>query len=512
MRRTTRLILTLLLPLAPLTLLALNSATQIQQAVTHGAATEPNLPASATLTCNPDWHTAVATTDTVPPDTLPASTPRDGNALSTQQADNGIDTTSILIVNRLSRLLENPIFKRTQVGIYVYDLTADKPLFAHGEEQQLRPASNEKLITAISALTFLGTDYRYETKLFTDGEVKDSVLKGDIILRGGFDPLIDRDDLRAFADSMRAAGIEKVDGELLFDRSFKDTATLGWGWCWDDDETPLSPLLYNGKPGLADRLASFLNDEGMGIKDTPREISAVPPTASLLAVRTHTIDQILMPMMKRSDNLFAESLFYQIAAKGGRRRASRKHAAKQINQLISRLGLNPSAYQIADGSGLSLYNYLSPRLLVTMLRHAYRDEAVYRHLLPSLPIAGEDGTLRRRMRGSSARGNVKAKTGTVEGVSTLSGYATATNGHVLCFSIMNQGIRYTATGRRFQDRVCDALTGTEVKHEPGDDEDKPEAEIEKKGNGESDSAEGEKETVEGKQEKEGEANVETEAE
>lgn len=512
MRRTTRLILTLLIPIAPLTLLALGSATLTQQAATHGAATEPNLPASASLTCNPEWHTAVAATDTVPPDTMPASTPRDGNALSSQQADTGSDTTSVLIVNRLSRLLENPIFKRTQVGIYVYDLTTDKPLFAHGEEQQLRPASNEKLITAISALTFLGTDYRYETKLFTDGEVKDSVLKGDLILRGGFDPLIDRYDLRAFADSLRASGIEKVDGELLFDRSFKDTATLGWGWCWDDDETPLSPLLYNAKPGLADRLAAFLNDEGIRIKGTPREISAVPSTARLLTVRTHTIDQILMPMMKRSDNLFAESLFYQIAAKGGRRHASRKHAARQINQLISRLGLNPSAYQIADGSGLSLYNYLSPRLLVTMLRHAYRHEAVYRHLLPSLPIAGEDGTLRRRMKAGSAHGNVKAKTGTVEGVSTLSGYCTATNGHTLCFSIMNQGIRYTATGRRFQDRVCEALTGTEVKREPGDDEDKPEAETEQTQNDESDSTEAEKQKAEGEQEEEAGTTVDTEAE
>ena len=457
-------------------------------------------------------HTDVAVADTVPPDTLPASTPKDGSKGNILSAEAENDTTTVLIVNRLSRLLENPIFKRTQVGVYVYDLTTDKPVFAHGEEQQLRPASNEKLITAISALTLLGTDYKYQTKLYTEGEVKDSVLRGDIVLRGGFDPLIDRDDLRAFADSLRAKGIKKVDGGVVYDRSFKDTATLGWGWCWDDDETPLSPLLYNARPGLADRLSSFLNDEGIALGHSPREVPAVPEAAKLVAVRSHNIDQILLPMMKNSDNLFAESLFYQVAAKGGCRHASRKMAARQINALISRLGLNPSAYQIADGSGLSLYNYLSPRLLVTMLRHAYRDEAVYRHLLPSLPIAGEDGTLRRRMRSSSARGNVKAKTGTVEGVSTLSGYCTATNGHVLCFSIMNQGIRYTATGRRFQDRVCDALTGTEVKHEPGDDEDKPEAGIEKQENGESHSAEGEKETAGSKQEKEGGTNVDTEAE
>ena len=92
-----------------------------------------------------------------------------------------------------------------------------------------------------------------------------------------------------------------------------------------------------------------------------------------------------------------------------------------------------------------------------MLRYAYNNDDIYRHLLPSLPIAGEDGTLRKRMRGSAAQGNVRAKTGTVEGVSTLSGYLTTATGNLLCFSIMNQGIRHTSTGRNFQDRVCKAL-------------------------------------------------------
>ena len=72
-------------------------------------------------------------------------------------------------------------------------------------------------------------------------------------------------------------------------------------------------------------------------------------------------------------------------------------------------------------------------------------------------MAAHDGTLRKRMKGTCAAGNVQAKTGTVEGVSTLSGYCTAGNGHRLCFSIMNQGIRHTSTGRNFQDRVCRVL-------------------------------------------------------
>lgn len=121
------------------------------------------------------------------------------------------------------------------------------------------------------------------------------------------------------------------------------------------------------------------------------------------------------------------------------------------------MGLNPKRYEIADGSGLSLYNYLSAELEVQLLRYAFRNNNIYMHLRPSLPIAGEDGTLRKRMKGVFTAGNVHAKTGTVQGVSSLAGYCTAANGHHLAFSIINQGIQHHSNGRAFQDRVCTVL-------------------------------------------------------
>ena len=81
----------------------------------------------------------------------------------------------------------------------------------------------------------------------------------------------------------------------------------------------------------------------------------------------------------------------------------------------------------------------------------------YTHLLPSLPIAGIDGTLSKRMRKTSAEGNVRAKTGTLTGVISLAGYCTAANGHQLCFSIINQGVLHANNARTFQDRICTAL-------------------------------------------------------
>lgn len=357
---------------------------------------------------------------------------------------------------RLRCLLENEIFERTQVGLCVWDLTADTLVFAHGERQCLRPASNEKLVTAITALHTLGTGYLFRTRLYADTLQADSTFAGRVYVEAGYDPLLDPEDLRAFADSLVARGIRRITSPVCLDLSFKDGKRMGWGWCWDDDEVPLTPLLCSNKDRFREQLRRAFAEAGIEW-DGATEERPVPEALRSVCERTHTIDQILLPMMKSSDNSMAEALFYQIAHHGGHRHAGRKQAVSCVNALIRQVGLDPGHYQIADGSGLSLYNYLTPQLLVRLLRFAYADKKIYAHLLPSLPVAGEDGTLRKRLRGTPAAGNVQAKTGTVEGVSTLSGYLTTAKGNRLCFSIMNQGIRHTSTGRNFQDRVCKAL-------------------------------------------------------
>ena len=114
-------------------------------------------------------------------------------------------------------------------------------------------------------------------------------------------------------------------------------------------------------------------------------------------------------------------------------------------------------YRIADGSGLSLYNYVTPELMVRLLRYAYLKRDVIAALYPALPVAGVDGTLKKRMTKGPAFENVHAKTGTVTCVTSLAGYCTAANGHKLAFSIINQGCLRDSESRAFQDRVCVAM-------------------------------------------------------
>lgn len=384
------------------------------------------------------------------------------NAQTVQQVTADGDTIEVVlpwpqnIQYRLDSLLQSSIFETSMVGMIVYDLTADSILYKVNERQALRPASTMKAITAITALDRLGGSHQFRTQLYFTGEVQDSTLYGDLYCVGGFDPAFNSDDMRAFVESVQQMGIDTIRGRIVADRTMKDGDLLGEGWCWDDDNPKISPLSLGRDINFLERFVTALSDEGI-VLDIRLSEGSLPSEARILCSRFHSMDQILQRMMKMSDNFYAEAMFYQIARSTGRRPAKAKDAAGVIKQLIQKVGNGKNPYRIADGSGLSLYNYVTPELEMRLLRYAYLNKNIYEHLLPSLPIAGWDGTLKTRMKGTFAEGNVKAKTGTVTGVSALAGYCTAANGHQLCFSMINQGIMKSDTGRNFQDRVCNAL-------------------------------------------------------
>lgn len=358
--------------------------------------------------------------------------------------------------HHVDRLLQSDMFQTSQLGLMVYDLDADSVLYRHNERQLMRPASTQKVITAIAAIDKLGGDYQLKTELCYTGSVENGVLKGDIYCVGGFDPAFNRDDMRAFVEAIHKMGVDTIVGHIYADKSMKEEATLGEGWCWDDDNPTLSPLLVGRKDVFVSKFMTELRDAGI-VLNVYTGTARKPEDAYCIIRRYHTIDQVLMRMLKESDNLYAEAMFYQLAASTGNHPATAKSARAVIRRLISKLGLDASRYKIADGSGLSLYNYVSAELEVKMLRYAYRNVNIYRHLQPSLPTAGVDGTLRKRMLGTFTHGKVWAKTGTVTGISSLAGYAMAANGHTICFSIINQGVMHGRNGRAFQDRVCTAI-------------------------------------------------------
>lgn len=412
------------------------------------------------ITAQATGKTPVRSILSAQPDTIEVATEAELNAILQAAVDSvaeiPLEWPQSMTVG-IAKLLEHPMFLRSQVGMMVYDLDGDSILYEHKSQQLMRPASVTKLLTACTALNSLGSDHLFRTRLYYKGEVADSVLHGDIYIKGGFDPLFGADDMYALIQSLKRKEIYNIEGNIYADVSFKDTLKWGEGWCWDDKEATLTPLLYDAKDVFMDRFMQRLTDEGITHPDTFVRQRAVEAGVILLEERSHSVSQMLTHMMKTSDNLFAESLFYQLGASDNKPYASARNSAAKGYALIQSMGLNPTDYTIADGSGLSLYNYFTPQLVVRLLRYAWHRSNILDYLYPSLPVSGVDGTLRNRMTGTPAYKKIHAKTGTLRKVSTLAGYTTASNGTNLAFCIFNQGILNSAEGRDFQDKVCNLL-------------------------------------------------------
>lgn len=185
----------------------------------------------------------------------------------------------------------------------------------------------------------------------------------------------------------------------------------------------------------------------------------LPRTKACTKLATHEtpFQAVLDEMLKESDNLNAEAMLCRagVLASGGKKRVSARDGLDAMRALIKRVGLNPKHYSLADGCGLSHYDYLSPELLVAMLRYAYSRSDIFSPLYKALPVSGVDGTLKYRMGcGTPAFRQVHAKTGSYTGINALAGYLKTTEGHWVAFAIMTQNVLSGRQARAFQDAVC----------------------------------------------------------
>lgn len=184
--------------------------------------------------------------------------------------------------------------------------------------------------------------------------------------------------------------------------------------------------------------------------------------AMKLAEIAHPIDSLIRQINKISDNLATENLLKIIGAERRGLPGTSVKGLDVMKQYFSQIGIDTTALILADGSGVSFYNCISPDMMVHLLRTMHSDSIAFGRLVQSFPIAGVDGTLRNRMKGTRAAGNVQAKTGTITGVSALSGFVETRDGRLLTFSIMNNHfpgeIRVL---REIQNKIMEILAGWE---------------------------------------------------
>jgi D-alanyl-D-alanine carboxypeptidase/D-alanyl-D-alanine-endopeptidase (penicillin-binding protein 4) len=159
-----------------------------------------------------------------------------------------------------------------------------------------------------------------------------------------------------------------------------------------------------------------------------------PELRVLVSHRSVPLSELSIDMMKRSQNLPAETLFRTVGTLEGD--GSDVASQTAVTAMLESWSIDPDHFTIADGSGLSRYNLLTAEALVAVLERNASNPMTRALFEATLPIAGDDGTLERRMRGTAAASNARGKTGSMSGVQAMSGYVDTRDGETLAFAIL----------------------------------------------------------------------------
>ncbi len=318
---------------------------------------------------------------------------------------------------------------------------------------RLKPASNQKLLTAISALEVLGPDYRLETKVVTDGLLANGVLDGDLYLVGGGDATLTSagdHSLATLAAAVRDAGVRSIGGRILGDESHFDDLREAVGWrelnipesmgslsALTVDENRYRadwPFIAEPTPYNAALFRVALDAAGVDVTGVVATEGTAPSGAAEVArLRSPPVRSLVAEMLTESDNMIAEMLTKEmgLVTSGV---GSTVDGVAAMRQVVADLCLANSVLQ-HDGSGLSHANARSARGWRSLLQAA-QTRPWWPLLLDGLAVAGETGTLERRFVDTAAAGNLRAKTGTISGIRALSGVMTTAGGRRVIFSVI----------------------------------------------------------------------------
>lgn len=340
-------------------------------------------------------------------------------------------------------------------------------------QMPLVPASTEKLLTATVVLDRMGAGTKLSTEAVAAGEPDDGVIGGDLYVVGDGDPLLATsgytstfeepdqryNDFARLADAIKAAGVTEVKGGVVGDESRFDAQRYVPTWPGRYIRTgeigPLGALTVNGgftglsqspdtpsserqpgEPALlgAETLISLLRARGVEVSGGPSVGKAPDGTTKIAALDSLSMGDTVGEMLRSSDNITAEILLKDLAVHAGST-GTTADGARVVQDTLGGLGLPTAGSKTIDGSGLDLGNRVTCDLLVAALDRQGPTSA----LAGDLPVAGRTGTLRKRMRQTAADGNVRAKTGTLNEVSALAGFAHAASGEDLTFALIING-------------------------------------------------------------------------
>jgi D-alanyl-D-alanine carboxypeptidase/D-alanyl-D-alanine-endopeptidase (penicillin-binding protein 4) len=354
----------------------------------------------------------------------------------------------------------------SHAGAYVVDLGLGRVLYRRNADRPLAPASNEKLLTTSAALVRLGPDTTLDTivRPAPDAVLQpDGTLQGDLILVGAGDPTLNDVALRDLIAQLRTAGIRRITGAVVGDESLFDSRRGSYDsrWGYDSDLGGELGALTWGHGAFdsrgpayyaASRLRYLLKKSNVRVTRKVAVSSTSTITTPTLAIHSSApVSDLISFTNHPSDNFYAETLLKLLGARAGAG-GSTTAGITATQGFLGQLGVKA---RMRDGSGLSRADRVSPHQIARLLAAmAGRPEAdAFR---ASLAAPGEWGTLQHRMTRTAARGQCRAKTGTLIGVSALSGYCFDRAGHTIVFSLIENGV-CAVCAKRLEDQMVPML-------------------------------------------------------
>ncbi|MGI9021746.1 MAG: D-alanyl-D-alanine carboxypeptidase/D-alanyl-D-alanine endopeptidase [Acidimicrobiales bacterium] len=361
-----------------------------------------------------------------------------------------------------------------------------RTVFSQNPTVALIPASTMKLETATAVLARLGGDSHLTTEVRAGAPPVGGAVSGDLWLVGGGDPLLATADfalvagynnsprlstsMETLADRVVAAGVRRIEGGVVGDESRYDTQRYVPTWnptyAALGEIGPQSALTVNGgfvewrprtvpAPAPATKgaavLTALLKARGVTVGREASEGRA-QPGAVITSIDSPSMADMVGVMLQESDNLAAESLVKEMGVRFGSGGTTTAGLAV-VKETLASLKLPVDGLTSADGSGLDR----SDRLTCDSLQSTLARSGENGDLGRNMPVAGRNGTLARRFASTPAEGRVRAKTGSLQGVTALSGWTTSLDGRPLQFSLLANELPRDSAGTGLQDRVVSAL-------------------------------------------------------
>lgn len=447
-------------------------------------------------------------------------------------------TTDSLTVRQLLTTLEqfqaSPAARLGTVALSVKRIRDGQCLIDYNAGQSLSPASTLKLITTATALAVLGPSFTYTTTLEYDGTLRDSILNGNLYVRGSGDPSLgswrfaDYADtptlLTTWANAVAGAGIRQIQGAVIGDGSLYTGQPIPDTWPWGDignyygaglgalnmnenlyrvvfkpaktigSPAPvvrtepslpyltLSNRVITDAPGTGDQVVIYaapfttqvdlsgkvpsgraefvvkgalpdpayttafalserLQQDSIPVSTppTPYRLRLLPVTAGkrvkLLEHKSPPLTELVQQTNFQSLNLYAEALLRTTALALNPSADTFDKSVKAVETFWRGRGIHLDGFRPKDGSGLSTVGSITADNMTSILT-GMAKEKTFAQFYESIPVVGESGTVRKLARTTLAAGNVRAKSGSIEGVRAYAGYFTASDGELMCFSVL----------------------------------------------------------------------------